>query len=1135
MANDNNVELLIKAKDDATKTIEGVGKAIKDLRDQTQSTSEKMLKSDKTLKQLNESYSELNSTLSDLKSLQKLTNEFAKADRASTDAKESFSDASEQLKSQKSIVNDLTSEYDELESSLLDAKKDLDVLTSASKKDKNAIIEQKDAIRKLTAERAKSRAELKRQESSLNKISTAYKKASASNIKMASNLKEVSDKASKSGITLQNLSSKSKELSFAIRSTGESLLSAKSKIDGHTKALLANAKASSKASVATERTAKSTRLFGNESRKSMSVVQRVRGEILSITAAYVGLYGVVNQVTESFRSYNEQQGALAKLTSAYDGDMTLAAEEMEYVAGVADRLGLSVGVLEKSYSSFFVSAKLAGESASEIRTIFENMASAASVNKLTADNFNGAMTAMIQIMSKGTVMSEELQGQLAERFPGAVSLFAQSMEIGTKELRKMMEQGQLTSDMLLGFSIAVAESAESGLPIAMRSLLADFNRLDNAITELQRKFAELAEEDVGSALRDLTDVLRGEGGVKLVEALAVAFGAVVTAGRFVVENIDEITEAVKLLINLKLLSMVMDFAGGMRKLTKSTDGATKSFKKLAAQLGIVATVFTAINYALNNMEELYVGFKYYFDVAVAGYDTLKKTMSAPITAAVIDGSQMVADFKKSMDEIVAGIDAEYGSSVLVKARVQRPTYASEPALLKSNTTIDAENTARLEQEERDKRDAESKLVKKQRLDALNAKNAQIAADKIRKSLLDEYVKLETSYRKSSADSVAEQIVLVNDKYDGVIQRLTEIGEIDEANRLSEIKQYELTKIQEEEQVRRRKELSDLIEKEERQQKENRDQELAEIAKIDDLVQVGLAQRAVKIADVRRLKEQGSLESLQEALVLEESLKGVDKEALTLIDDLIAMYEAVGGSDADKAILKLEVIKGSFEGAGKAIINVDSQLKNFASGAASSLTELGKGLADAIRGTGSLGDAFDNAGEKFQEFASNFMINIGEMILQALILRAVQGIVGDINVPATKTVTTPTKHGGGLVGSASGQTTNRSVVPQSFIRYHTGGIAGLRPNEVPTVLERGEEVLTVNDPRHRYNGGGGGKVEIIDQRGIDSPDIEQQSGVGADGMETLKLIIRDSVKEDMNSGGFDTTMGQFGAIRKGIRR
>ena len=38
------------------------------------------------------------------------------------------------------------------------------------------------------------------------------------------------------------------------------------------------------------------------------------------------------------------------------------------------------------------------------------------------------------------------------------------------------------------------------------------------------------------------------------------------------------------------------------------------------------------------------------------------------------------------------------------------------------------------------------------------------------------------------------------------------------------------------------------------------------------------------------------------------------------------------------------------------------------------------------------------------------------------------------------------------------------------RFHSGGFPGLKPNEVPLVAKKGEEVLTENDPRNALNGG-----------------------------------------------------------------
>jgi tape measure domain-containing protein len=58
------------------------------------------------------------------------------------------------------------------------------------------------------------------------------------------------------------------------------------------------------------------------------------------------------------------------------------------------------------------------------------------------------------------------------------------------------------------------------------------------------------------------------------------------------------------------------------------------------------------------------------------------------------------------------------------------------------------------------------------------------------------------------------------------------------------------------------------------------------------------------------------------------------------------------------------------------------------------------------------------------------------------------------------------HDGGVVGMGS---VHRAVNPSIFngaTRYHTGGLAGLKPDEVPAILQRGERII----PRHGKSGG-----------------------------------------------------------------
>ena len=63
------------------------------------------------------------------------------------------------------------------------------------------------------------------------------------------------------------------------------------------------------------------------------------------------------------------------------------------------------------------------------------------------------------------------------------------------------------------------------------------------------------------------------------------------------------------------------------------------------------------------------------------------------------------------------------------------------------------------------------------------------------------------------------------------------------------------------------------------------------------------------------------------------------------------------------------------------------------------------------------------------------------------------------------------------------------MPQAIPKMHQGGVVGLKNDEVLRVLQKNEEVVTRNDPRHVLNGGmqGGGGVSrgmrtvIVDDR------------------------------------------------------
>jgi len=81
-----------------------------------------------------------------------------------------------------------------------------------------------------------------------------------------------------------------------------------------------------------------------------------------------------------------------------------------------------------------------------------------------------------------------------------------------------------------------------------------------------------------------------------------------------------------------------------------------------------------------------------------------------------------------------------------------------------------------------------------------------------------------------------------------------------------------------------------------------------------------------------------------------------------------------------------------------------------------------------------------------------------------------------------TIAANIKHAGGMAGTGP----TRQVPAMAFAgapRYHAGGIAGLNQNEIPAILQRGEQVLARNDPRNAANGGGQQSISIalVDSR------------------------------------------------------
>lgn len=126
-----------------------------------------------------------------------------------------------------------------------------------------------------------------------------------------------------------------------------------------------------------------------------------------------------------------------------------SAAEIAYLRRTTNELGLEFDSTAKAYQQFSAAARGTSLEGEKARAVFESVAKASAVMGLNAENTSGVLLALQQMISKGTVQSEELKSQLGERLPGAFQTAARAMGVTTAELGKMLEQGKVVADDFL--------------------------------------------------------------------------------------------------------------------------------------------------------------------------------------------------------------------------------------------------------------------------------------------------------------------------------------------------------------------------------------------------------------------------------------------------------------------------------------------------------------------------------------------------------------------------------------------------------------------------------------------------------------------------------------------------------------
>ena len=212
---------------------------------------------------------------------------------------------------------------------------------------------------------------------------------------------------------------------------------------------------------------------------------------------------------------------LARATAQYANDAAVAAAQTQKMqialkgvtgAGFVDALAdirqvtkdynVPLQDATKSFTRFAASAKASGVGAEDITKSFRGLIAANKALGGSQEQANGILLAATQVFGKGKVSAEELRGQIGERLPGAVALFAESMGITTAELDKRLEQGTVSVEDFVDFTKTLLQDFDAEAQKIGQSSAEAGQRLANELDELKRNIGNLLMP-IGAAFQDV--------------------------------------------------------------------------------------------------------------------------------------------------------------------------------------------------------------------------------------------------------------------------------------------------------------------------------------------------------------------------------------------------------------------------------------------------------------------------------------------------------------------------------------------------------------------------------------------------------------------------------------------------------
>ena len=401
------------------------------------------------------------------------------------------------------------------------------------------------------------------------------------------------------------------------------------------------------------------RLKNRELQRSQSAFSNLKG----IIGSFVGVW-TFGSMLDTMREMDLMRRSLTGLTKS--------PQDWEFIRQQSYRTGTRIEDTSKGYRNFYAAANMAGFAKGDIQGMYGDLLTSTRSIGASSIQTQGALLALEQMISKGTVSMEELRRQLGNALPGAFEIGAKAMNMTTAEFNDFVKSGKLASNVFVPrFIKQLKEEFAGGFVESTKSIDFALNNLHNSWVDfISDVGSSFFGQSLAKAINSLADLKNNCVGLKTVlKIIGAVLGALIRQVHIIlaliapaiilgiVNSIKKIAQAImlvdkamlkvygRILLIIALLLLLQDLWAGIFKFDeiKSATGVYRN--KLIGEK----------NPLYRPKDQDYTGFIAYSNPN-AGNIGLNKTQTINVNAPItINGSDNPQAIAYSVNEQLVGI------------------------------------------------------------------------------------------------------------------------------------------------------------------------------------------------------------------------------------------------------------------------------------------------------------------------------------------------------------------------------------------------------------------------------------------------------------------------------------------------